>query len=214
MENEFEEQQPKNSKRIIFVILGIIGIFVFIFALILSVKQLNLIKKGANQPNSTSNINNNPAFLYFSPPSIKMQENSQKEASSEIILDTQEKGVGIVQMEISFDPQVVSNVNIASANDKTSPFYSFKIIQTVIAQDKGKAFIVLSVDEKKEKAIRGKGKLAVLKYDLSNNKGLALTTIEITPLSALMANGKEIKYEKTDLAISFPQGSSFKSLKQ
>lgn len=207
MENEFEEKKPINIKKIVLISLGIIGVFMFIFVITLSISQLNSLKKGVNQPNATSNINKNPAFIYFSPPSIKIQP-AQHNVSSDILLDTQEKEVGTVQLEISFDPKEVSNVSIITTQDKTSPFSSFKIIQTVVVQEKGKAFIVLSQDEKGEKPVQGKGKLAALRYDLFNTQKLETTKIEITPLTALITQGKEIKHEKTDLVITFPPQSS------
>lgn len=209
MENDIETQPRFFNKKNIIIVLGIIGAAIFIFAFITIFRGLSNLEKTANQTNKTQKTvvkKSNPAFLYFSPPSIKLQNNSQSNFTSDLILDTQEGEVSVLQIEISYDPKIISNVAISKNEDNI--FSKLKVLQTIISQEKGKAFLALAIDEKEETPVKGKGKIAVLKYDIANTKGGSETLVEITPLTVLMTKGKEVKFEITNLTINFPANTS------
>lgn len=193
----------KSRKKLL--VIGAIIFFAIIIALIifLAITMPSKYKSVKTDSVGSNNIKQTPAYLYFTPPSIKLQQTTQKGISSNIVLDTQGKGVEVVQIELSFDPKVISNVKIEKTEDSTSLFSGFKVGQAVADQASGKAFIALGVNNK-DAAKSGKGALATVKYDIINKSDNKKSVIEITPLTALITQGKALRFEKTDLEISFP----------
>lgn len=202
MENDIKiEKKPVINKKNI--IIAVVGIFILLTVGIIIFRQLS-----TSPATQTSVVPKSyPAFLYFSPPSIKLLQKKQSAVTSEIVLDTQGKGVSIVQMELSYDPTMISNVSISKNDDVISPFSEFNVDQAVVNQATGKAFITLSVNNTNTDLPKiGKGKLATVKYDISLNKEKAV--IQITPLTALITKGTEVKFEKTDLEITLIQAAN------
>ena len=212
MENDIEiEEKQILSKKNIIIALVCVGILVLLTVIVVVLSQLKTDKNDFTKPNKTSEtvIRKNPAFLYFSPPSIKLLQKKQNGISSDIVLDTQGKGVAIVQMELSFDPSMISNVSVNKTDDLTSPFSEFRVDQTIVNQEKGKAFITLALNNTNtDKPKTGKGKLATIKYDVVNLSNKEKFGIQITSLTALINLGKQVKFEKTDLEITFLQDST------
>lgn len=199
-----EEKKPVNKKGLI-VVLAVVGILALLAASFVIITQLSQYKNSTLESNKTTVApKETPAYLYFSSPSIKLLQRTQKGITSDIILDTQGKSVAVVQMELAFDSGIISNLSISKTDDTTSPFTGFKVDQAVANQAAGKAFITLSISNT-DTPKTGKGKLATVKYDVVNKSNKEKTVITITPLTALINLGREVKFEKTDIEVDFSQ---------
>lgn len=195
------QTKPNNQKRVL-IITGIL-ILVIVIPLIFLMLKNNYSRKSTESTKTGSNTakQNTIAYLYFESPSIKLDKSSLKNLSQQIVLDTQGKEISVVQVEISFDPKIVSNLKISKNPGILTTLNTLKEVQSVVDKKTGKAFIALGV-ENNTNGIIGKDKLINVTFDVSSTT-LEKSVITITDLTQLSDKGKVIPFEKSDLELMF-----------
>ena len=173
------------KKRIILISAGVGSLLIILFLVVLFLP---------NKPQSRSSSLSNPTPVIQTQASIPTPKlppvqtsflsfQQKTGTSSAVILDTGDKAVTAVQLEIAFDPSVIQNVTIQPGN-----FFNraFALLNRVDYKS-GSIFYVLAIPPNGN-AKKGKGEVATIYYTF-NSGAFNPTTFQFLPRTKIAAVG-------------------------
>lgn len=123
------------------------------------------------------------AMLSFSPASLTITDSSASATQTvDIILDTSGKGVFGVQIELQYNPQVISNLEIIAPENPILGVSSSVLINTV-SQEEGRATYAVGISPNEDEK-KGKGAIVTLSFRV-NASSNGTTEISILPISSV-----------------------------
>lgn len=141
------------------------------------------------------------ATLSFSPENLTITPTDTGTQSVDIILDTGGKEVFGAQIELQFDPNVISNIEITKPASSFFGENSTELINKVSSETGlGTYAIVLSASESEK---IGKGPIATVKFQVNSAyKATDITILPISSVTSLTSDGS-VLLDSTLLPITF-----------
>lgn len=169
---------PRKTTILIAILTILTGILILI-----AVKSDN---SSSNKPQSTISptptIVESYATLSFSKDILDISKLSSTQ-SVDIIIDTNGQNVSTAQIELSYDPQIITNVKFTPSKE---PFFGEKAFAPIntIDQKQGRASYGIGISpEDQEKS--GKGSVVTLTFTANKSKGVSSTSISFVTKSAV-----------------------------
>lgn len=178
----------------IFITILILITVILIFAAVTT-------KQPTNPKPTTTQAVEPYASLSFNPESLSITSTTSGTQSVDIILDTRGKEVFGAQIELQFDPNVISNIEITKPVSSLFGENSIELINKVSTETGlGTYAIVLSASESEK---IGKGPIATVRFQV--NLAQKSTDITILPVSSVtsLTNDGSVLLDSTFLPITF-----------
>lgn len=174
---------PKKT-TILIVILAIITGLLILLA-VRNDNTLTLLNQKDTNPSASASPTQMPSYatLSFSPPVLDVSAAQSNQQTAIIIIDSHGKPISAAQVELSYNPQVISNVTLLPAQ---VPFFGddqFVAINSVDATQGRISYAVGIPPQNQEKV--GSGNLFTLKFTVNKSSGISSTQIEILSKSAV-----------------------------
>ncbi len=170
------------AKKILIGLFFLIAIPALLFFFTHKPKEANPAQTITNQATPTQKPLNAQTTLAFSPSSYTLSSSS---GSLDLIIDTNQNNVTAAQLEILYDPKVISNVAIIPGSFFESPIDLLKKIDP----QTGKISYAFGAGLA-AKPSQGKGTLATITFTTSLQKGQT-ATVTILPETIVTAEGEE-----------------------
>lgn len=144
--------------------------------------------KGTSQSITIPNFNSVPktASLYFSSPLVSATTNPVK---VDIIVETGGQAISGTQLELTYDPEIISNITVSSPQDSFfgSPA-DYKILHTNIDDENGTLSFTVAANNR-SLAKKGNGKVASLTFNVNRNAGAKSTNVSFAPTTLVTIFG-------------------------
>ena len=155
---------PTRTTLLIIVLTILTGILLF-FALTSDQKLLQTTKDGTSPAPTQEEVVDGKAKLYFDPAEINVKLSASNTATVNVVLNSDEHIVTGVQIEALYDPQVLSNVTVNTAENS---FFSISEEPTVVLFKEvepltGKVSYVEGI-QPGGKAVNGIGNIATITF--------------------------------------------------
>ncbi len=172
---------PKKTTILIIILAIITGILIFVA--VRSDQSQELGKKMINTATATPVVIKPYASLYFSTPLIDVTRGTAAQ-KVDIILDTNGKSVAGAQVELTYDPNTISNVTltplVANQLFGTNP----TILINSVDKTQGRISYAISISLNDSEKI-GKGSIGQLSFTVNKFSGVPATKITFLPKSAV-----------------------------
>lgn len=215
MENNTPESQPQTTSPHLSgkTIMLIVGLCVLTIALIILAVKMNK-PSNPEQNKTTTTDTSSPAVephttLTFSPNTVSSSSSATQ--SLDIMIDTNGDPVSGIQLELSFDPKVVS---LKTLTPGTFLPNALTLLPAKIDNVNGTATLIFAKTPSQE-AKSGSGLAATLTYSIKSGTTASQTQIKILPKSEVSATGireSVLKSEDTaTITITSVKGASTKT---
>lgn len=200
--------EHKSGNKSLFQINKINKTVLLVIGLVILTGVLLFISLASKNNSLIPGISKNEEEVNFAHTSLSISEEVRQSAAAgkyetDINIDTTDNKVTGVQLEVSFDPLVLRNVDIVSGDFLTDPV----VIQKTIDQANGTITYVLGAPLGGS-GMQGKGVVAVISFTKAGN---AETTIGFLPQTLVTAEGQDesVLKETAGASIStLPSGAS------
>lgn len=135
------------------------------------------------------------ALLSFSPEILNITDSSASATQTvDIVLDTNGKGAFGAQIELQYDPQVITNVKLTTPNNPFFGTSSAELIN-IISQEEGRATYAIGISPN-ENEKKGVGAIATLSFtvDTSRNRSTEITILPISSIYNLKDDGSVLEH--------------------
>ncbi len=185
-----------NQRKILFPAIIIVLALITVALIISAVTTPTKNKAGLNPTPATKPY----ASLSFSPEKLSPTDTASQTA--DIVIDTNGKGVFGAQIELQYDPNIISNLTIDLPENSFFGKSSTELIKHV-SQEEGRATFAVGVGPNDEEK-KGRGTIATIKFQInpsSENK----TEITILPISSInnLVDEGSVLLNSTTLPITF-----------
>lgn len=180
------------SPRTLFLIFALAAIAVFFFIIAVYTKPTQ--KIATNVPTPTPIVAKTVLSLESAVPGT--QAARMKGGTINVMIDSNSNPVTAVQMELSFDPKVLTNISLASGTFFKSPV---ELIKKIDPND-GRISYALGI-QPQDKGVVGKGLVATITYSLLPTTD-ALTSIMFLPKTIVTAQGINQSVLKNSIGLS------------
>lgn len=144
------------------------------------------------------------AVLFFAPSSISL--NSSGSSSVDVMVKTQGQKVSGAQLEILFDPNVISNLNVTAGSDSIFGPSNYFVIPLTVDYKTGRATygVGINIQATPDKT---EGKVATLTFTANKSTNQKSSVIELLDKSIVTQEGvgDSILKETQPLTINFTQ---------
>ena len=118
---------------------------------------------------------------------------------TDIVISTGQDKVTAVQLELAYDPKVLTNVDITPNGFFTDPIIKIKKIDPEV----GRITFVLGVSASDENGVLGQGILATISFSLLKGQKAQTTTIDFLPKTEVKTEGYSQSVLKSTLGALF-----------
>lgn len=168
------------SRKTLALISSLIIVLVALFVLSFSTQNQTNRKTGTDQQPTPTPVAQ--TVIKLSPnPVLLSEENS---GSVEVLMDTSENEVTAVQLEILYDPDVLTNVTIKPGTFFTSPV---PLLNT-IDRTEGRISYALAVTPA-QAPLKGSGTVAIIEFRKNPASTITTTELELLPRTLVAAKG-------------------------
>lgn len=172
------------SKKTLALIIGLIALTAFLLVIALSTKEP---KVATNEQTTSNEPTPTPAaqsVIAMEPNSIDLSRGITGQQSVDITIDTGENQVTAVQLELAYDPKVVSNVTVRPSTFFSSP--TVLLNQSDAAN--GRISYALGIAPAQD-PVSGQGNVATVSFNVRPNSGVSESEITLLPKSLVTARG-------------------------
>lgn len=170
---------PRKTTILIVILAAITGILIFL-AVRNETIQRSIV---TNNNDPTPTIGSVPySTLSFSQPFLDVSTGSATQ-TVDIVIDTAGKPVAGAQVELSYDPQVITNVRLIPATD---PFFgpASTVLINSVDQEQGRISYAVGISASGEE-VTGQGTLVRMSFTVNRFAGVGTTLIAFLPKSAV-----------------------------
>ncbi len=173
---------PKKSTIVIIILAIITGLLIF-YSMTVQVTQ----EKTQPKKNTSEQIEaQKTAHLFFNPTQLEVLKTSSAAASVDVMLDTGNNTVSSIQLELRFNPLMITPIDMVIAKDGLFGPDVFQISRDIDTAN-GRISLLLGVPEV-AKAKKGKGKVASLLF-VPRYTGAEVATIDFIEKSMVLPPG-------------------------
>jgi len=130
------------------------------------------------------------ATVYFSQPSLTVNSQNSTPTAVDIMTDTGASKITGVQVELAFDPQVISSISLSPPHDDTSffgPVSNFFVLFNETDLKTGKITYAIGISPQ-TKPLQGTGKIGTLTFSLKKSFS-SQTVLSFTPKTLVTKEG-------------------------
>lgn len=192
------------SKKTLALIIGLIALTALLLVIALSTKEPKVATNDQTADNQPTPTPAAQSVIAMEPSSLDLSRGISGQQSVDVTIETGENQVTAVQLEVAYDPKVVSNVTIRPSTFFTSP--TVLLNQTDTAN--GRISYALGIAPAQD-PVSGQGNVATISFTVRPNAGVTESEITLLPKSLVTARGVGASVLKmsTGVTLTLPANS-------